>query len=233
MIAQSQTQSIGNATWAALAELYAQGELEKFNTRLIELTRLVAVIGIAFMVAIAAYNPYFVELWVGKDRFGGTGVSLLAACNGFLLGLLSLWGWCFSGTGNVAKLVLPTTVATGVNLLVSVFSTRFFGSIGPLLGTFVAFITISLWWFPLLLRQIFHTPLRQLFSAVAHPLVVGVFYAATVWWIARSHNPWGWFGLAVEMALTALVYLVVVWLLIFTKTERSQWVSRLLATSSS
>lgn len=227
VIAQSQTQSIGNATWAALAELYAQGELEKFNTRLIELTRLVAVIGITFMVAIAAYNPYFVELWVGKDRFGGTGVSLLAACNGFLLGLLSLWGWCFSGTGNVAKLVLPTTVATAVNLLVSVFSTRFFGIIGPLLGTFVAFITISLWWFPLLLRQIFHTPLRQLFLAVAYPLAVGIFYAATVWWIARSHTPWGWFGLATEMALTALVYLVIVWLLIFTKTERFQWVSRL------
>jgi O-antigen/teichoic acid export membrane protein len=226
-LAQAQTQSIGSATWAALADLHAKGERHKFNARLIELTQLIAVMGLAFMIAIAAYNPYFIGLWVGQDRFGGEGVSLLAASNGFLLGLLSLWGWCFSGTGNVAKLVKPAIVASGLNFVVSLVSTCLFGMIGPLLGSFVAFVSVSLWWSPLLLRQVFGTSLRQLFFAVAKPLGVGIPYAIAVYWFARSHIPWGWFGLAAEMGLTALVYLAIAWCLVFSPTERSGWMSRL------
>ena len=70
VIAQTQIQGIGNATWAALADLYAKGETEKFNARLIELTRLVAVIGVTFMVAIAAYNHLFI-------RYGWEKIALL------------------------------------------------------------------------------------------------------------------------------------------------------------
>ena len=225
-LAQAQTQSIGNATWAALADLYAKGEHQKFNARLIELTQLIAVMGLAFMVAISAYNPYFVKFWVGQDRFGGELVSLLAASNGFILGLLSLWGWCFSGTGNVAKLVVPAIVASGVNFAVSLISTRLFGMIGPLLGSFVAFVTVSLWWLPLLLRQVFGTSLGQLFFAVAKPLGVGIPYAIAVYWFARNHTPWGWLGVAAEMGLTVLGYFAIAWCVVFSPTERSEWMSR-------
>ncbi len=225
-LAQSQIQSIGNATWAALTELYAKGERDKFNARLIELTRLVAVMGLAFMLAIVVYNPYFINLWVGIDRFSGNGVSILAACNGFLLGLFTLWNWCFGGTGNVAKLVKPAMISTTINLFVSLLSTRLFGVIGPLLGTFVAFITIQIWWLPLLLRQVFGTSLKQLFLAVAKPLALGCPYGIVMWLITKSHTPWGWFGLAAEMVITALMYLILAWLFVFNKDERSQWISR-------
>jgi hypothetical protein len=99
--------------------------------------------------------------------------------------------------------------------------------IGPLLGSFVAFVSVSLWWSPLLLRQVFGTSLRQLFFAVAKPLGVGIPYAVAVYWFARSHTPWGWIGLAVEMGLTALVYLAIAWCLVFSSTERFELMSRL------
>ncbi len=126
-LAQSQIQGIGNATWAALADLHTQGEQENFNNRLIELTRLVAVMGTAFMIAIAIYNPSFIKLWVGQDRFGGDGITLLAVYNGFLQGLFSLWGWCFAGTGNQAKLVPITTLSAVINFIASIICTHFFG----------------------------------------------------------------------------------------------------------
>ncbi|MDM9383273.1 lipopolysaccharide biosynthesis protein [Chlorogloeopsis sp. ULAP01] len=227
MLAQSQIQGIGNATWAALADLHAKGEREKFNSRLIELTKLVAVIGLALMIAIAAYNPYFISLWVGQDRFGGEAVTLLAASNGFLLGLLSLWAWCFSGTGMQAIVVLPATLGSVINFIVSIMSTQFLGIAGPLLGTFIAFTTISLWQLPLLMRKVFGTSLKQLFFAVAKPLAVGIPYGLVVWCIARSHTPLGWLGLAAEMAVSAILYLVMAWLLVLNQTERSQWNNRL------
>ncbi|WP_413171758.1 polysaccharide biosynthesis C-terminal domain-containing protein [Anabaena azotica] len=226
-LAQAQIQGIGNATWAALADLYAKGETERFNARLIELTRLVAVMGVTFMVAIASYNHHFITLWVGEDRFGGDGLTLLAACNGFLQGLLSLWGWCFGGTGKQPKLVRPTMLASGINFLSSLICTHFFGIIGPLLGTFIAFTTVSLWQLPLLLREVFGTSLKQLFLAVAQPLAIGIPYGLAVWWIAKSHTPWNWLGLATEMGLTALIYLVIAWLLVLNKSERQQWINRL------
>jgi O-antigen/teichoic acid export membrane protein len=225
-IAQTQIQGIGNATWAALADLHAKGETEKFNARLIELTRLVAVMGVTFMVAIAAYNHHFIRLWVGENRFAGDGVTLLAACNGLLLGLLSLWRWCFGGTGNQPKLVRTTALSAGINFLASILCTHFFGIIGPLLGTFIAFTTVSLWQLPLLMREVFGTSLRQLFWAVAQPLAVGIPYGLVVWWIAKSHTPWGWLGIGAEMGLTALIYLAIAWLLVLNEYERKQWSDR-------
>jgi O-antigen/teichoic acid export membrane protein len=225
-IAQTQIQGIGNSTWAALADLHAKGETEIFNARLIELTRLVAVMGVTFMVAIAAYNHHFIRLWVGENRFAGDGVTLLAACNGLLLGLLSLWGWCFGGTGNQPKLVRTTALSAGINFLASILCTHFFGIIGPLLGTFMAFTTVSLWQLPLLMREVFGTSLRRLFWAVAQPLVVGIPYGLVVWWIAKSHTPWGWLGIGAEMGLTALIYLAIACLLVLNEYERKQWSDR-------
>ncbi|MEA5581399.1 MATE family efflux transporter [Nodularia harveyana UHCC-0300] len=226
-LAQSQIQGIGNATWAALADLYAKGERERFNARLIELTRLVAVMGVTFMVAIAAYNHHFIRLWVGEDRFGGDGVTFLAVSNGFLLGILSLWGWCFSGTGNQPKLVLPSILAAGINFIASIICTRFLGIIGPLLGTFIAFTTVSLWQLPLLMREVFSTSVKQLFLAVVQPLAVGIPYGLVIWYIAKSHTPWGWIGLGIEMSLAALIYLIIAWLLVLNESERQQWRDRL------
>ncbi|MEA5575979.1 polysaccharide biosynthesis C-terminal domain-containing protein [Anabaena sp. UHCC 0451] len=226
-LAQGQIQGIGNATWAALADLYAKGEIEKFNARLLELTRLVAVMGVTFMVSIAAYNHHFIRLWVGEDRFGGDGLTLLAASNGFLLGLLSLWGWCFSGTGQQPKLVRPTTISAGINFLASILCTHFFGIIGPLLGTFIAFTSVSLWQLPLLMREVFGTSLKQLFLAVVQPLAVGIPYGLAVWWIAKNHIPWGWLGLTAEMGISAFIYLAVAWFFVLNQSERQQWNDRL------
>jgi len=76
-IAQAQIQGLGNSSWASLAELYFHGELDRFNGRLIELTKLVAVMAIALLIPIACYNPYFLALWVGADRYAGESVNLL------------------------------------------------------------------------------------------------------------------------------------------------------------
>jgi len=226
-LGQWQIQSIGNATWAALADLHAKGEVEKFNTRLIELTQLVSVIGLASLTTIAAYNHHFISLWVSSDRFGGDGLTLLAAANSFMMGLLSLWGWCFTATGTQPKLVVPTTLAATINFLASITCTHFFGIVGPLMGTFISFTTISIWKLPLLLHEIFGTSTKKLFWVIIKPLMVAIPYGSFIWWIAKIHPPWGWLGLATEMGLSTIIYLIVAWLLVLNISERSLWQGRL------
>jgi O-antigen/teichoic acid export membrane protein len=227
MLAQGQVQGIGNATWAALADLYATGKREQFNARLIDLTRLVTISGLTLLIPISAYNTTFVQFWVGAERFGGTGLNTLAAIVGVLHGLLSLWGWCFSGTGNVTKIVGLSAVAGGVNLTVSLVATYFFGMIGPLLGTITAFITVYLWWMPKLLCQVFGTPTSQLLTAFLRPLGLGIPYAIALNLLTYYHTPAGWFGLVTEMGLAAVIFLGLVWTFLLSSTERQYWRDRL------
>jgi O-antigen/teichoic acid export membrane protein len=228
-LAQTQLQAVGAASWAGLAELHAQGAHDTFKRRLIELTKVVTVMGLVGLGPIAAYNHQFFNLWMGPKLvgFGGSAVTVVAAANALLLGLFSFWGWCFAGTGRVRLLVAPTLVATVVNLIASLTLTRGLGLVGPVLGTLTANLAISVWWLPLLLRRDFGVSLRVLFWAVAWPLVWGLPYAVGLWWLAHSHRVWGWFGLAAEMSGAALVFLVLSGVFILSPAERALWRHRL------
>ncbi len=223
---QTQLQAIGNACWAALAELHAQGQRETFNTRLIELTEVVTILGIAGFGPVVAYNRYFVTFWMGADRYLGDGIVVLAAINGLFLGLFSLWFWCFSGTGRIAAM-LPAVVAGAItNFVSSVVFTHLFGAIGPICGTSMGFVAVSLWYLPFSLRKHFGTPIRRLFGAVERPLRVGLPFTIALYYLANSHMPWGWFGLGLEMTLAALVYLALAFLLVIDRRQRAVWIAR-------
>lgn len=225
-LVQSQIQGIGNSSWAAMAELYHQGEREKFNTRTIELTRLVVIMGCMLMSPIIAYNHYFIELWVGTERFGGDEVTILAACNGLLLGIISLWSWLFGGTGQQDKLVRLNVISTSVNVILSIICTHYFGIIGPLLGTFISFTTISIWKLPLIMRSAFGISLRALFMAIIKPLLVAIPYIVCVWILAKNNSHGGWIELALGVGFILIGYIFLAWCLVFDRTEQEAWILR-------
>jgi O-antigen/teichoic acid export membrane protein len=226
-LAQAQAQGIGNATWAALADLYAKGELEQFNRRLIDLTKFVTIFGLTLLIPISVYNLYFVTLWVGIERFGGIEITLLATVNGLIQAILSLWGWCFSGTGKATKIVRLSITGASVNLIISLIATYFLGMIGPLVGTLTAFMTVYLWWMPRQLHQVFGTSRQQLFKAFLHPLGLGIPYAIALHSLTQHHRPDRWFGLVTEMGLAAVIFLGLVWTFLLSSAERQYWRDRL------
>jgi O-antigen/teichoic acid export membrane protein len=226
-LAQSQLQAVGGASWAALAELHARGDRETFNRRLVELTGLVTVLGVAGLGPVVAYNRHFMALWLGPEANGGDLLIAVAAFNALVIALNSLWYWCFSGTGQVRRMV-PLAVASGLlNLAASIVFTSRFGLVGPLLGTTLAFTTLNLWLLPRYLRQTFGTSPMLLAKAVIVPLAWGMPFVAGLWLISGSHRPWGWLGLAAEMGLGAVMFLGLAMVLIFGPEERAAWLSRL------
>ena len=160
-LAQVQLQAIGAASWAGLAELHAQRAYDTFNRRLMELTTLVAVLGIAGLGPIVAYGRPFFRLWMrGKPvTFGGDAGrhhrvgQRLSAGPVLVVGLvLRRHGpgtpvGCAGGRlhgGQPGGQLAPDAAA---------------GAGWPVLGTLVANVTISLWWLPLLAPQRFwHFP---------------------------------------------------------------------------
>jgi O-antigen/teichoic acid export membrane protein len=227
VLAQSQLLGLGTSGWAGLVELVHKGQKATFHRRLIELTGLVTMLGVAAVVPLAAFNQTFISLWVGPECYGGGWITTLAGINGTLLSIYSLWGLVLSGTGNVAR-VLPGMVASAaVNIGMSILATIFLGPTGPLVGTLFAFITVHSWYLPLLLRRVFQVPLRPLCLAVAAPALLGIPYALVVRWFAHTHPPEGWISLSLAMASSALIYLAVAWVAIFKADERAVWILRL------
>ena len=202
VLAQTLLQGIGSATWASFADLHARGEHATFNRRLVELSRLVAVLSVAGLGPIVAYNRHFVGVWMGPEfTYGGEAVIIIAAINAFLIAQFSLWGWCFSATGQTHRVVVSSIAAAVVNVAASIALTRSLGLIGPLLGSTVAFVAVSLWNFPWLLGRVFGTSIAALVRAVLVPLACGLPYAWGLWWVAQHHQPLGRIGLAAEMGL--------------------------------
>ena len=225
-LAQGQITGIPSATWAALSELHAQGRHETYNQRLVELTRLVAVLGAAVLVPIAAYNQHFIARWVGLDRYAGDAVTAVSCGNAFLLAIVVLWDWCFSGVGKIALLVPLGLVSAVINLSLSLALTPTLGVLGPLVGTLVSVVLTSAWYLPILLRRTFGTPVRPLIFAVATPLAWAVPYFGASWWIAQSHDPSGWLLLLSELAAWPLIFLSLFWFLGIHKGRRSEYAKR-------
>jgi O-antigen/teichoic acid export membrane protein len=225
LVAQGQLQGLGNASWAGLADMHARGERESFARRVVELTTLVVILAMATLGPIAAYNHHFVARWVGGNYYGGDLFTIVAALNALLMSLFSLWGWCFTCTGQVRQLVPQMIALAGLNLTLSIVLTRSLGIVGPLLGTLIAFVLAG-WYVPFLLHRTLFVPLSELLRGVMRPLALGVPWGAALWWFARAHEPPGWIGLAGEMAAAGALSLALSWLFVVGRTERIIWVQR-------
>jgi O-antigen/teichoic acid export membrane protein len=225
--AQVQLQGIGNASWAGLAELYERGERDIFERRVIDLTSLTCILGMASLVPIAAFNERFVSLWVGSNRYGGDLMTLFAALNPFLLSLISLWGWVLTGLRQVKRFVKPLIFQTLINFVVSVFLTKRVGPVGALIGTSVGFLGVTIWYLPLELRRTFGIKISGLIKAVFAPLGLAIPYGTGLWFFARWHAPRGWLDLAGAMLVSALTYLGLAWYLVLAREDREVWRRRL------
>lgn len=213
-LAQGQLQSVGNSTWAAMAELHARGDLQTFNRRLAGLTHGLCAAAVAVLVPIAVWTEDFVRLWIGSEQFAGRAVVLAAACAAFLLPLAALWDWALSATGRVRQLVPMSLVSAALNVGLSLFLTYRIGLAGPVLATALSLAAVNLWWLPLHLRSAYGTSVRRLAWNVARPLALGIPYAAVLAWVARSYPPPGLVVLAVEAGIATVVYAVGYYLLL-------------------
>jgi len=225
-IAMRELAAIAGSSWAALAELQAQRKFDLFNLRLIELTRLVAILAVAGLVPIVAYNHFFVGLWVGRSRYGGGALTTISCVNAMLASAFVLWSWCVTATGHVRDLTVAWIAQTAINLSTSIIFTIKFGIVGPVLGTLVSYLAVHIWYYPYILRRLFDTQPKQLFKAVIAPLVIGVPYAAFALWFSSVFGAANWFTIIWQMVAMTLLYIGIAALALLSRSERALWIQR-------
>jgi O-antigen/teichoic acid export membrane protein len=226
-IAQMQLQAVGNATWAGLGQLHAQRDRAGFDRHLIELTSIVSALGMAVLLPIVAHNRQFVALWVGPERYGGELVSVIAALNAYVLGLVSLWGWCFSATGEMRRMLTSSIASTILNLAATFMLTWRFGIVGPLLGTTIALVGVMAWRLPVLVERTFGTPARAILAAGCRPAVIGLPLGAVLWIIAGLQPADSWPELIAHSLADICVFVLLWWRLLLGADERERWRLRL------
>lgn len=230
VLVQSLLQGVSTATWAALAELYARGEHDLYRRRLLELSSMISILGVAALGPIVVYNREFIDVWrVGQENNGGTAIVIVAAFNSLMFALLALWSWSFIATGQIAKLLPIGIVSAVFNVVASVILTWRFGVIGPLLGTTLSFVLINSWAIPQLLHRYFGISRASLVGTVLKPVALGIPYTVLVWRVALSHHSTGLLALATEMSIAALGYLFLSFYSLLSRAERETWLIRLRA----
>jgi hypothetical protein len=86
---------------------------------------------------------------------------------------------------------------------------------------------------PLLLRRHFGIAVRELWAAVGGPALVGAPYGALLIWWAANYPPDGWIALAMQMAISALIFAALCWGLLLAPDDRAMWKLRLRLASGS
>jgi O-antigen/teichoic acid export membrane protein len=235
LLANTQVLALGSATWGALAEMHHQGQAERFNHRLTQLTRLTGVFAFLLLVPIAAATESFVGLWVGPERFGGGLLVLSTAAFVWIHTLSALLGWPLITTGRVRSVLPIYFVGIPLNVAVSVFGSLWIGVAGPALGSAVSLAAVWFWWLPWLLRCEFGTPLRAVARAVAAPAAIGIPLGVALYLLAARFpihdlpiSSWGrWCVLIGSMAIAALAYFILAWFFVLPREDRDELRSRM------
>jgi len=184
LVAVTQVMALGNATWAALAELYHRGEMDTFRRRFLQLNRWTAVLGVATVGPLAVLNDRLVGVWVGSERFGGYDLTALTGVKALLMAQVALWVWPLVGCGMVRKTLPVMLVGSGVNVLVSVVGSVWWGTSGPALGSVVAYSLAYYPAFPVLLRREFGLPVWAVTRELPLAAVVFLPFAAALVWVS-------------------------------------------------
>ncbi len=227
-VVQMILQMVGSSTWAGFAEIYHTGQKLLLSKRVIEVTKLLSILGAAFFGPVIVFNERFIEIWVGETRYGGLELTLLACANIFFLAFGTFWGYLFVGTGKM-KEVAGIGITSGVfNLILSILATWYLGILGPLVGSLVSQICITFPAYVILLRKHFDVSSRRLIMACFLPFAPAIPIIGFAFQLARLNKP-GLFVLGLEAALLCCVVVVLQWCLVLSTENRNDLKLRFIA----
>ncbi len=206
-VIQSQLFGVGNASWAAMAEIYHQGRLDLFVKRIKQLIQLILVMGIATVVPVCLFNHDFVSLYVGSNRYGGDSLSIVMAINAIALSFTVFSTWCLTGTGMLKSVMSLAIVTSTLDVACTLLFTALWGRIGPVLGSCVVLCLISIPWHFRLLSEHFGLPFRQVIDSNARLVIFACVYAAVLYWMSNVLSIDTWLKLALVLGLPTLFFL--------------------------
>lgn len=218
-----QLANLSNSSSAGLYDILQTEGFEHFERRFLEVHRALGFAVFTFLTPLAVLNPYFIKLWVGTDMYSGDTVTLLACANTSILALSSLWGYCLSAKGHLKDIQAFTIAYMILNVGLSFFFTYKLGVVGPLLGTFIAYVLVTLWSLPYLIQKFIGVSISKTYLALLPSLFLSVTFYFVFNWLISFYTIDSWFDLILNAAIASTLFCTMGWFLILDAENRKLW----------
>lgn len=226
-VAQRILQEVAGASWASLGHIFHGDDLERFNLRVIELTKVTAILACIGLFPIVGLNESLINLWVGAHQYGGDRLTTLVVINAFLISIATLWRWCFMTTGKARALAPITAIETLCYGTIAYFATKELGVYGPALAAVTAFTVTGLWYIPRQMKSHFGTSIGQLWLSLIRPLMILGPTAIALAVLNRLYPVRTWLDLAFAFGAEILVLGLTAYSLVLNGDERHAWRERM------
>ena len=218
---------ISGATWAAMGELYNSGEDEKFRDLFFRISKFISVVSVIFAVPIIFLSKSFVTLWVGESLFVSDFFIFVAVVNMFVQSVLTFWGWCFTVTHKVHRLMKLQILSTILNIGTSIYFTLTYKHSGPILGTLFTYFTLFGWWIVWHLKDEFALSVRKIVLTFLPSLI----YLLFVSYVGLHYYDFSivktWSALFMYGFLIGVTNLLLCNFLLFSKEEKQYFYNRI------
>jgi O-antigen/teichoic acid export membrane protein len=219
---------ISGSTWAAMGELYNSGEHEKFEDLFIRISKFIAVTSAIVAIPLVLMSQSFVTLWVGESLFVSNFFILVAVLNLLVQSVLTFWGWCFTVTHKVHKLIKLQIVSTIVNIIASIYFTYKYQHVGPILGTLFSYIFIFMWWMIWHLRDEFNFHVKRLILTFVPSLVYVLVLSALGMKYIEYFSSQTWLQFILTSMVVGILNCAICVLGLFNRSEREFFINRVL-----
>lgn len=223
---QSQVQSVSFSGWASLVHFYNNNQKELFKKRLLELLKANLLICLMCLIIIWTLNKNFIQLWIGLEYYIDTWFTALVAILSLINILNFFIGHVLSGTGHVKTQSKAYLYTGAINLALSVALTSSFGFHGPIIASVLTMSFLLCYKIKILLKvysisflEIIRIFISQIFIACAFIYIIQYYI------IDLYRNDW--FHLILSAASISFAFMIFVFLVCFSKEERSLWGNRL------
>lgn len=226
-VIQTQLFGVGNASWAALAQIYHQERLDLFRTRVLQLLKLIMILGLSVVVPLVFQNKLFVSLWLGSERYGGDTLTIILVFLTIGLGFSVFSTWCLMSTGHIHAILRLSVITAILDVIATFIFTKSFGLIGPALGSCIVIFFITIPWHCILLKKHFGIQFVSIINTYKPSILTLPVYILINFLIAGKFATNSIFMLAQIIFWPALLFLLFHLTLSSSKDQRRQIISRI------
>jgi len=225
-----QINEIANVSWAAMAELTAEGLTAVRQQRLEEIVSTVIGLSSVLLAVVVVSDAGFVRLWVGAAQFGGLALAALTAgCIG-VAGFQTIFGWMLDMQGDSRRHLLVSSLGAILNIVASVIFVRRWGLPGVAAGTLLAYLAGDAWYLPYLAARRYGFTLSGIWTAAGRGFGRGLPWVALMTmaaWLIPVPERWtSWFVESCGLGVAGVFY---IWLWVFSGSDRVVWRGRVVS----
>jgi O-antigen/teichoic acid export membrane protein len=192
-----------------LGQLSGRGELQKVKRIFFSMFPFVMSLTFSAVLFLIFFNESFVTLWVGHDYYGGDELNYVFAASLLTTVVFHSFSIILS-SGLELKTVAFSRISEAVlNIVLSIWLSKYYGLLGVALGTIVANVTTSFWAVPYKAMRYLEVSLRETWEGFLKKIVLQfVVYTGLFFVLAYMMNHFGAIAAFIVWACVSIIVIV-------------------------